>query len=50
MGKEMANCEYMGGMLMIREKTFDLMYTVDLYPHHLTAQIAGAYKLPRLSS
>ena len=27
----MANCEYMGGMLIIMEKTFDLGYTVDLY-------------------
>jgi hypothetical protein len=31
MWKEMANGEYMSGRLTVREKTFDLRYTVDLY-------------------
>jgi hypothetical protein len=30
MWKEMANGEYIGGRLTVREKTFGLRYTVDL--------------------
>jgi hypothetical protein len=26
-----ANGEYMGGMLTVRERSFDLRYTLDLY-------------------
>jgi len=26
-----ANGEYMGGLLTVRERTFDLRYTLDLY-------------------
>jgi hypothetical protein len=46
----MANGEYMGGMLTVRGEDFRPEVRCGSLFQHLTAQIAGAYKVPRLSS